>query len=162
MSAIVDALGMPMDEKIVHLVSLLRHLGWDTTASCSGHATRATAGPYVIIRSPAAHWHYASTDPRDENRMRESTNVTMRQAAPLLKIVESHNASAPAGAPLLELRHVGHAHVGLCFVNCDFDRLRSESEMRKVLEQRRAEIDRLAAALERIALSSVPLIPERR
>lgn len=50
MDKITDRLGRPIDEGIKETVIVLNLLGFPTTMSCEGHATRAVGGPWVDMR----------------------------------------------------------------------------------------------------------------
>lgn len=51
---LVDALGKPVDARILRLVALLRHLGFNTVASCEGHLEREPHEPYVLVENVEA------------------------------------------------------------------------------------------------------------
>jgi hypothetical protein len=88
---VTDKLGMPVDKDIVETVSILRLLGFHTTASCGGHIRRITSGPYVIFESPKAR-HYAALA-RELNDSLNTRYKVLRRKADRLRALDLHRLS---------------------------------------------------------------------
>lgn len=81
-----DKLGMPMDEKIINLVTSLRAHGFTTVMSCEGHTDRITGGPYVIMINPESK---KITSDKDTPETRAAARkLTATTAAKLFSFLE--------------------------------------------------------------------------
>lgn len=142
-----DQLGMPVDKGIEEAVVALRLLGFKTTASCAGHSSRLTTGPYIMFASASAGRTYAAAKKIDEedkrqDMLRRCQHETLLAALPLKALVEDYTKQRRKPAPdrTLEIRPVGYCGFRLCFVHADFSITLSETQYMRVLRGRQREM----------------------
>jgi hypothetical protein len=148
-----DKLGMPVDIKIRELVVALRLLGFTTTASCAGHRSRITTGPYVMLECKAAFriFQSATADQSDETRdqlLFKARVETLAEATRLMELIDEFNQERSSRSrELLEIRPVGYYGYRVCFVHADFSYILHRSMYQKILRTRQNDVDRFCKFL---------------
>ena len=150
-----DSLGMPVDPGIEDLVTVLRLLGFDTVASCQGHADRVTGGPYVMVQSKQAQLVFGeqqkladSSGETARTLLKKARDLNTREGHRLELLLDRYYESrAVTWGKVLEVRSVGYVVNRLCFVHAESDQLFGGDLNAKRLRLRQDEMKRFATFL---------------
>lgn len=148
-----DRLGKPVDPKIRDLVTILRLLGFTTTASCAGHTYRVTTGPYVMFKSRASDTIHQEAKRCAEQVKRDALlntarDVTLREAFSLRDLLEEfYQSHTDSLSQVLEIRPVGYSGYRLCFRHADFSHVLSKSQHRTEIADRQRVLNQFCLHL---------------
>ena len=146
---------MLVDPGIEELVTGLRLLGFDTVASCQGHADRVTGGPYVMIQSNQAQLVFAehqkladSSGEAARALLKRARDLNSREGHRLELLLDRYYESrAVIWGKVLEVRSVGYVVNRLCFVHAESDQLFGGDVKAKRLRLHQDEMNRFARFL---------------
>lgn len=154
---ITDKLGMEIDPKVVDIVTAMRLLGFQTTASCQGHLERITSGPFVKFESPIAVKYFKEAEALREERasyrdkLNEGRLETWREMQRMYNLIEDFKKTGVcADSELLVVQYVMNKNIFLKCYGVEFMHLSEVEKRRETLSRYQGVMQAFAEYLKEI------------